>query len=1669
MMSTFETIPTGMDDIAEKLRAVESLYDQGLFLQAYQAAAALGPLRRWPGAAGRVLAGRLASGLGSLRLGVTLHLLARRQYPGDEAAAYFGIRAKLYRGGPWAVWKLLKQAPPAADLRLRASGLAYRGHVLALLRDFQQARPLLAEAIAMAPDLAWLYLEQAGALALEDRIEAAVETVQVGLRLRPWYRPAVLMLANLYRSQARPDEAIALLRQGSEKLECGEIELDLAQQLSDRGDTAEAQVHLERAAAMFPLADKLTRQRLDDLRSELAYRSGDDAAAIEFASRIPHRFHEQLVENLRKARPEDRRVELPVPFVPQRHLTCGPATLTSLAKYWNRPAEHLAIAEQICYDGTSAQSERRWAEQAGFWAREFTVDWPTAVALIDRGAPFTLTTVDVTTAHLQAVIGYDARRGTLLIRDPSSSAVREMLATQGFEYLRGVGPRGMVMVPAEEAARVEGLTLGDAEPYDLLYALQLALDAHDRRGAIAAYQQMAQAAAGHRLTLQASRSMAYYDSDLVAALKAVDKTLESAPDSPSLLYAKLGLLKATASRAERLPFLEEISGRKDLDPIFRLHWAEELAEDARQHSSARQLLKQLLRQRPMDARCYYALGEIAWAARDFDAATELYRFAACLDDRQEGPSRTYFIASRHVRRTQEALDWLKDRWETLGNQSSLPAQTLFWAYESLDRTQQAFEVLETALQRRPDDDSLPLWAADAYGRYGKFESAAGLLEGCRQRVHEGSWLRAAAGLAGYRGMPSLALKYWRQVAAGEPQSAEAASAIATLLARLEGIDAATQFWRDLLRRFPYNLLLIRAAVPRLSRTEPALAGETLDRFIDAHPVEPWARRERALLRAAQSRYDEALADADLAITLSPSDTYGYSVRGNVLSQQGRLAEAAIDLRRALELYADNESAIHRWLANCRSADERTTALKYFHRQLVKQTTFGDGLLAYAELARPVLDGETLLSNLRQALQARPDLWQAWSAVTKQLMAVGRLDDAHGLAQRMTARFPLLPAVWGDMAAVCQVRGDAAGEIAALRKALEINGNWAVAIFRLVEAHTRQNRLLEARTIVEQALHRLPDVAPLHAYRADLCWRMTDRDAAVASLTQALEYDPDYPWAWERLQHWGVELDQPDLAIRTARSLTARRPGESRCWHWLAAVLTESGALEERLAAARRAIELDRHSVDSQVLYSRLLSAVGRFDEALALCRSSDPAVRVPHELRAQEASVLRERGQVSEAVDALRAVLAENPDYTAGWMRLATWCAGEAELIPVQIEAARQLVRLNPHETESWCHLGRAAERSDREEAKRAWTHALELAPDNTEAAIALFDLQFADQQFEAAGQTLRAIEALNADHYVWTRRVRWAASRAVADPTMALGAFDRLGLVDTADPAPLSDAAKIISERGWKELLASRLAQLVTTPQHNRHVLSEWVELKIRSGDVRAAFRELDAHPEPVVGWNLAAARLLNECEYYSRRKLKRFVVRNAKRLAADPLTWGTVGFAFCHRNLPRLATRWLSDYRQRKGVEPWMIHNLTFTLWQLNQPEQARLVSEYALTLSPDHTTAKHRLWMAVSCAIAGEATLSEAYLAVLGPNQENLFDRILWQIARNTLAERSMPRSRFRWLGCWGIEGRFRRALYPHGSAVKNAVVLRNVYLRALQSLLRAAGYRTAPYWLPWVRST
>src|SRR5579859_7197963 len=197
----------------DQLAPVQELYDQGLMIRAFEASKAIGPLRQWRGAAGRVLAGRLANNLGAPRLGRVLHRLAHREDPRDPEAAYFNVFAVFERRGPFFVRELLREKPDlsgASDKR-RAEWFTLHARLAGDFRDFAEADRWMKKALDLAPEDSWVLVERAGVLERQDRYPEALASVRRALGLRPWYRPAIQEAAHLLELLGEDQEAHKLL------------------------------------------------------------------------------------------------------------------------------------------------------------------------------------------------------------------------------------------------------------------------------------------------------------------------------------------------------------------------------------------------------------------------------------------------------------------------------------------------------------------------------------------------------------------------------------------------------------------------------------------------------------------------------------------------------------------------------------------------------------------------------------------------------------------------------------------------------------------------------------------------------------------------------------------------------------------------------------------------------------------------------------------------------------------------------------------------------------------------------------------------------------------------------------------------------------------------------------------------------------------------------------------------------------------------------------------------------------------------------------------------------------------------------------------------------------------------------------------------------------------
>lgn len=171
---------------------------------------------------------------------------------------------------------------------------------------------------------------------------------------------------------------------------------------------------------------------------------------------------------------------------------------------------------------------------------------------------------------------------------------------------------------------------------------------------------------------------------------------------------------------------------------------------------------------------------------------------------------------------------------------------------------------------------------------------------------------------------------------------------------------------------------------------------------------------------------------------------------------------------------------------------------------------------------------------------------------------------------------------------------------------------------------------------------------------------------------------------------------------------------------------------------------------------------------------------------------------------------------------------------------------------------------------------------------------------------------------------------------------------------------------------------------------------------------------------------------------------------------TWncgGAVGYALIELGRDREAARWLAGWKNRAGARPCMLVNLVVALRNLARDDEAATVSEEALRLEPDDSTACHLVWLAGDAAIQGRAGAAREKLEKVDSSSLTRLYRLLHSVtqamagAEDAVARRDLD-------GIRAAENLLRAA--PSGLTIASLpLAFRRVILGAMRRLARARG--------------
>jgi cellulose synthase operon protein C len=1515
-----------MTTTAEDLQQLERLYEHGQYLTAYEQSKNWGPIETWSDPDAAVLGGKLANNLGAPRFCRWVHYRLWKQFPTHPEVVYYGLWAHFGRKGPLYAIRLDEVVPlPHADSVVSlADRYAMRCHFYSALRDFESGEKWLDLALDLCPERAWIHVERASFLLSQDKREDALEAARKALELQPFFRPAVQMYCYMLVQENQDDEAIRLLKQASEKIQSGDVAGQLLALYYELEQYDLAWETLDRVEQLYVLGhrDKGTQKFLRSRRSDLCFVRGDYESSIELAEKIDSPYYKVIAENLKQHAADGKRVKLDMEFVRQHHVTCAPATLSAISTYWKQPAQHLDIVEDICYDGTPAHEERRWAEEQGYFVQEFKVTWDNARQLLDAGFPFTLTTVGPNSAHLQPVIGYDSRRGILLIRDPGERHQAEYLAEKMLEFFNSTGPRGLAFVPAEKKDELVAMQLEDAQIYDLNYQLQLALKDHDRAKAYDCYRQMKQLDRKNRLTIYARATIAWYDADRVKLLECTEQLLEMFPDDINQLNQKLRLLGELGRKKEQNQLLKDLCYREKSDASYWQLYAVVLNEDARRQKEAGMWLRRAFRHRPVDERNFSIMADMRWEQQQRDEAIQLYRFAACIEDRNEGYARGYFLACHFHGMGDEALRFLKDRFARFGKKSAWPGRTLVNALESAAMTNEAMNVLKTALELRPEDGDLMLYASSFYGRYGDANNEQKFLELARGKTSRTEWLWAMLVQAQNHGRNNRAIKCVQEILRREPLNVDAHRIYAGLLADFEGVDKAESHLREAVKKFPYHYEVLRLLIEHLkSEDKDEAAEKEIRQLLRLHPDDPWAVRTLSLCYAGKRQYESALKLATKVIDIEPSDPSGYQLAGQFHLELGNKETARDFFQKALKISVDWEHAIHALIEMCDTKSQRVEALAFIKGELENRPSTGEGVLAYREVANSGMESSEVLDDLKSLARKHKNSWQCYIAILRQLIVMDLQDDAVKFCKRTTARFPLIPQVWMEAAVIHRMVGDSDSEISALKKARAMAPGWTEPIRELAEAYVQKDDLETAEQYLNEAINHEPrDVQNLCAL-ADLQWRRDEQDEAIETITDVLKREPGLDLAWSKLTQWCDQIEQFEKPISVCKEIAANRPHDTRPWLMIANY-TEDRLLfkNECESALEKAISLEPRNVDIHCQKARMLAAEGELDKALQACHPVhfDSESR-PMQLRIQEAEIVADHDDLDKGMAMIQTALQDDPEYFYAWKKLAEWYEMKDDVTGYE-NCAMQMMRISPINPLACAYMGDAHLKRNRiEQAKEFFRRAIDIYPEYTFPTNMLIEIAMDQQDYATAREILDSPAGQYLEKVVHASQNVRLGARSGSQVHAGRSLHELCNALDDDMEVALR-AIGDMADQGMGDVAWNIVCERFRSANSPRLIGELWAHCAVQFQQTQMAATALVQTASNREAWRDAAAYFIIFAGTFDPQSCDYVIQNLSQQLRAHNHTWHAVGRYYHERRRdPRAAIEWMGDWQHRP--EPLLV----------------------------------------------------------------------------------------------------------------------------------------------------
>ncbi len=408
---------------------------------------------------------------------------------------------------------------------------------------------------------------------------------------------------------------------------------------------------------------------------------------------------------------------------------------------------------------------------------------------------------------------------------------------------------------------------------------------------------------------------------------------------------------------------------------------------------------------------------------------------------------------------------------------------------------------------------------------------------------------------------------------------------------------------------------------------------------------------------SQGDLDQAARYYEQALAVRPNFFESRLNLAHTYYRTDRNPEAEAMLRRLLQEEGDNLPKAHHGLAQVLHKREAFVEAEMEYRRSLALKP--ENLEALTNLGTLIYDLGRISEALAlydQAIYLRPEDAAVRNNRGNSLRMLGRLDEAEAEIRYAIRVEPDYADAHSNLGAVLVDLDRSREAIPSFQTALDLDPELHAAASNLGNAYFALGDLESALTAYKRALEIEPNFAEALNNSGNAYSSLGRFDEARARYERALELRPDFPEAKYGLGRLYLASGEPKKAVPLLREAHRQRPSSVDGAAFLAHAAWQSGDRELAAQSFAEVIRLQPGRIPAYQNLARLLSEMGRRDDAEVLLRKAISMIELP-DLLEQLAALLEgdaSRGEEAEELrERLRELRAANGTPTPGtqWVR----------------------------------------------------------------------------------------------------------------------------------------------------------------------------------------------------------------------------------------------------------------------------------------------------------------------------------------------------------------------------------------------------------------------------------